>query len=239
MRRILRHRPSPALVVACIALAVALSGTSYAAIRLPANSVGTKQLKKNAVKRSKIAAKAVNGSKVAADSLTGAKILESSLGQVPSATNAAHATNADSATNATHASSADSASNASHATNADHATTADSLPALNFTNLTLKNSWVGNCPDDGVPQIAKSSEGVVYFRGGICRISGSSMNPFAVPAGFAPSHFEYIPVDQNLATTGRIVISPTGEVVVENDPDHAGSGTAATHLAGASYTLPY
>ena len=40
-----RKRPSPALVVACIALAVALGGTGYAAIRLPANSVTTVQVK--------------------------------------------------------------------------------------------------------------------------------------------------------------------------------------------------
>ena len=43
------HRPSPALVVSVIALSVALGGTSYAAIVLPANSVGTRQIKKNAV----------------------------------------------------------------------------------------------------------------------------------------------------------------------------------------------
>jgi len=35
--------------VACLALIVAPGGTSYATIRLPANSVGTKQLKKGAV----------------------------------------------------------------------------------------------------------------------------------------------------------------------------------------------
>ena len=44
MRRILRHRPSPALVVACLALTIALGGTSYAAVTLPRNSVGTPQL---------------------------------------------------------------------------------------------------------------------------------------------------------------------------------------------------
>ena len=45
-----RFRPSPAMVIACIALGVALGGTSVAAIQaLPKNSVGTKQLKKNAV----------------------------------------------------------------------------------------------------------------------------------------------------------------------------------------------
>jgi hypothetical protein len=42
------------MVVACIALSVALGGTSYAAITLPKNSVGTKQLKKNAVTSPKV-----------------------------------------------------------------------------------------------------------------------------------------------------------------------------------------
>jgi hypothetical protein len=48
------RRPSPALVVSVIALVVALGGTSYAAIKLPANSVGTKQIKKNAVTTAKV-----------------------------------------------------------------------------------------------------------------------------------------------------------------------------------------
>ena len=54
MRRILRHRPSPALVVACLALTIALGGTSYAAVTLPRNSVGTPQLKRNAVNSAKV-----------------------------------------------------------------------------------------------------------------------------------------------------------------------------------------
>ena len=49
-----RIRISPAMVVACIALAVALGGTSYAALRLPRNSVGTAQLRANSVTSSKI-----------------------------------------------------------------------------------------------------------------------------------------------------------------------------------------
>ena len=53
MRKLLT-RPSPAMVVACLALTVALGGTGYAAITLPNNSVGTKQLKKNAVVSSKV-----------------------------------------------------------------------------------------------------------------------------------------------------------------------------------------
>jgi hypothetical protein len=41
-------------VVACIALFVALGGASYAAFKLPKNSVGAKQLKKNAVTPAKL-----------------------------------------------------------------------------------------------------------------------------------------------------------------------------------------
>lgn len=45
---------SPAMIVACVALVVALGGVSYAAGVLPANSVGAKQIKKRAVTLRKI-----------------------------------------------------------------------------------------------------------------------------------------------------------------------------------------
>src|SRR4029453_8790701 len=54
MKRFLHVRPSPAMVVACAALFVSLSGFGYAAIKLPANSVGAKQLKRNAVNSAKV-----------------------------------------------------------------------------------------------------------------------------------------------------------------------------------------
>ncbi len=63
MKALWRHRPTPAIVIACLALTVALGGTGYAAIVLPANSVGTKQLKNNAVNSIKVA----NGSLLKAD----------------------------------------------------------------------------------------------------------------------------------------------------------------------------
>src|SRR5215207_7903494 len=45
MKLIRRFRPSPAMVVACLALGVALGGTGYAATQLvPRNSVGTLQV---------------------------------------------------------------------------------------------------------------------------------------------------------------------------------------------------
>jgi hypothetical protein len=46
MRTLLARRPSPAMVVACIALLVALSGTGIAAVgALAPKSVGTAQLR--------------------------------------------------------------------------------------------------------------------------------------------------------------------------------------------------
>ena len=75
MKHLIRLRPSPAMVVACLALGLALGGTSYAAIKLPKNSVGTKQLKKNAV----------TGPKIKNNAVTGADVKESSLAKVPAA----------------------------------------------------------------------------------------------------------------------------------------------------------
>ena len=54
MRKIRERIPSPAMIVACVALTVALSGAGYAAVTLPRNSVGTVQLKKFAVTAKKI-----------------------------------------------------------------------------------------------------------------------------------------------------------------------------------------
>jgi hypothetical protein len=88
-------RPSHATVVAYLALFVALGGTTYAAVNLPANSVGTKQLRDGAVTGSKLHLHAVGandvvnhsltGSQIAGGSLTGAQINASTLGTVPNA----------------------------------------------------------------------------------------------------------------------------------------------------------
>jgi hypothetical protein len=48
------RRPSPALVVASLALLVALAGTGYAAVVLPRNSVGPMQLRNGAVSSLKV-----------------------------------------------------------------------------------------------------------------------------------------------------------------------------------------
>jgi hypothetical protein len=73
-------RLSPATVIACIALFVALAGTSAAAVTLARNSVGTAQLKNSAVTSSKIAANAVTTTKVKNHSLLRADFAS---GQIP------------------------------------------------------------------------------------------------------------------------------------------------------------
>jgi hypothetical protein len=60
MERLQALRPSPAMVVAVIALIVAISGTAYAA-----GKIGTKKIKNNAISTQKIKDNAVTGSKLA------------------------------------------------------------------------------------------------------------------------------------------------------------------------------
>jgi hypothetical protein len=55
VKRITRHLTF-ANVIACLALFVALGGASYAAFKLPKNSVGAKQLRRGAVTPAKLSA---------------------------------------------------------------------------------------------------------------------------------------------------------------------------------------
>jgi hypothetical protein len=73
VRRAFSTRPSPAMVVALVALFVALGGTGYAAVQL-----NGKNLK----------GRSVAGVKLKRNTLTGAEIRESRLGVVPNARNA-------------------------------------------------------------------------------------------------------------------------------------------------------
>jgi hypothetical protein len=70
MGHVRRLRPSPAMIVAIIALVLSLGGTSYAAIVLPANSVGTKQIKKNAVTGAKVKNGSLSTSDISSASLS-------------------------------------------------------------------------------------------------------------------------------------------------------------------------
>jgi hypothetical protein len=77
MRRLHVSRPSPAMVVAIIALIVALGGSAYAA-----GKIGSHQLKKNAVSTKKIKDGAVTGAKIANNAITGGKLAAGAVGTV-------------------------------------------------------------------------------------------------------------------------------------------------------------
>ncbi len=107
MKSILRRRPSPALVISCIALFVSLGGVSYGVatgfidsreiknneIRsadIRNNQIRTFDIRNNEVRGFDIRNSSVQGRDVALNTLTGADIAEGELGKVPSATRGRH-----------------------------------------------------------------------------------------------------------------------------------------------------
>lgn len=83
----IRTRLTYANVMSSIAVFLVLGGaTAFAA-----SKIGSNQLKSNSVTTGKIKKEAVTTAKIKKDAVTGAKVKESSLGEVPSAANAANA----------------------------------------------------------------------------------------------------------------------------------------------------
>src|SRR5512145_3322436 len=70
MSRLWKYRPSPAMVVALLALFVAMGGTGYAVTKLPKRSVGPAQLRKNAVRAQHIKAGSITAAKLAKSTLS-------------------------------------------------------------------------------------------------------------------------------------------------------------------------
>jgi hypothetical protein len=98
MGRLIGRRPSPAMVVALIALFMSLGGVSYGLAR---NSIDTREIKNNDVRSSDIRNNGirsrdirtgnVGGADIRNNGVTGTDVLESSLGTVPSANSASSA----------------------------------------------------------------------------------------------------------------------------------------------------
>jgi hypothetical protein len=189
MRGLLARRPSPALVVAVVALVCALTGTAYAA--LGKNSVGTKQLKNGAVATAKIKKEAVTAKKVKKNSLTGADIDLAKLGTVPTATTATNATNATNAVNAT------------NATNAGTAAALTALEPVHFVGTPGQPPFIGGSSNieleegeglfgvnERVVGFYKDHEGIVHLEGS-AEVPSTASSPylavFSLPPGFRPA----------------------------------------------------
>jgi hypothetical protein len=125
---VLAHRPSPATIIALLAMFIAMGGTTYAVTKLPKRSVGSLQLKKGAVHKENIARGAVTASKLGIP-----------LDSVGYAAKAGWADSAGSAATAGSAGTAGTASNANTLNGRDssyfltHNTVVD-LPRFTLTN---------------------------------------------------------------------------------------------------------
>ena len=175
-------RPSPAMVVAVVALVLAMVGTGYAAINLPKKSVGTAQLKGSAVTNAKIKNKTI----------TGKKLNLKKLGVVP---------------NATHASSADIASTVP--SNAVHVIGAAGEPGFqsgsqNYGTL----SGIANTPQ---ASFLKDHDNVVHLEGIVKKGSGGPIPGalFQLPPGDRPPSGTIdvleVPEEQSLLIVGSNV----------------------------------
>jgi hypothetical protein len=74
-----RIRPSPAIVIASIAMFVAMSGVGVAALKLTPNSVTTKDIKNHAVTQTKLGKRAVTGNKLRDGAVTTAKFASGAI----------------------------------------------------------------------------------------------------------------------------------------------------------------
>jgi hypothetical protein len=117
VKSLLSRRPSPALVIACIALFVSLGGVSYGvatgfidsreiknneirSLDLRNNEVRTRDLRNNEIRGIDIRNSTVQGRDIALNTVHGEDVREDTLGKVPSAVAADRATTATSATSA-------------------------------------------------------------------------------------------------------------------------------------------
>jgi hypothetical protein len=103
MHKLYSRRPSPAMVIALVALFASLGGVGYAATKVGSKQIANNSIKSADVRNNSIAGKDVrNNSLTGKDvkGLTGADINESKLGSVPTATLAEGAVNAGRASSA-------------------------------------------------------------------------------------------------------------------------------------------
>jgi hypothetical protein len=139
MKRIFGRSPSPALVIAIVALVLAASGTAVAASKLVS---GNGLIKVNSL----------SGNRLKSGSVTGKQIALSTLGTVPSATKA---TSATSATTATTASSAP-------ISNVTYVTSSGTIPGNNEAPLTLTATCpTGTTVIGGGASVASQPEAIV------------------------------------------------------------------------------
>jgi hypothetical protein len=227
MKRLISRRPSPAMIVALLALFVALGGSSYAAVKIGARditrgAVGTRAIANNSIRSADIHNAAVSGLDVKDDSLTNADIDNANL-------SALTAKSADTATHATTATSADTASNATKADSADNAGKLDGLDSADFTRpacTSQTGALKGAVTIAASPGFSSSFTAVAGYN-----CSGQSIEARRLGMGRYDLRFNGSPATQAVATpivntvkTDEISVTNTGPGqftihVVDPEPD--------------------
>jgi hypothetical protein len=166
MKRSGWSRPSPALVIACLALFVALGGTVLAATKIDGRAIRVKSLPGNrlqpaSVPGNRLRKGTIPGNRIAPGSLKGSRIDVGTLRQVP---------------NAAHADFADTARRAQTAIAADHAADATTINGHAVGCAQGRREWAGACWD------VKPSEAAVTLDEAVaaCAAAGGEL-PNVIP----------------------------------------------------------
>jgi hypothetical protein len=183
--RVKSLRPSPAFVIATLALVVALGGTSYAATKISGS-----QIKKHSI----------SGNRLKNNTLTGKQINEGKLGTVPKA---AHANSATSANHATTAGTATHATTAGTATTAGSATTVDGNGLGSFSFTVAKDGASQTATFPGVTLSGNCASGLVNLDAAGTSDTGESIVITSIDAGAASSA-----ADSSFTTGDADAISP-------------------------------
>ncbi len=209
MRRFKLRRPSPALVIACIALFVAMGGVSYGVAtgsidsrEIRNGAVTTKDLRNNEVRGRDIRNSTIGGRDVAFNTLSGNDIRESGLRQVPSAAFAGSAVNA---------------------VNAGNAGNANTLGGVSGSGFVRKEAPAfaaiplgGATPVGGqTPAYDVDGSAYIHLQG---TYTGGAAPDFTLPAGARPAATSRFAVRKDDATA-VLTIEPTGQGTVAGAGD--------------------
>jgi hypothetical protein len=165
------RRPSPALLVAGLALFVALGGTVLAATKIDGRTIQVKSLPGNrlvvgSIPGNRLQPGTIPGSRLAKRSVKGDQIDVGTLGQVPSAA---------------HADSADTARRADTAIAADHATDASTINGRSVGCSGTQRQFAGRCWD-----LQASTEAVNVTEAAVaCASEGGELPGALALAAFA------------------------------------------------------
>ena len=216
-------RPSPALIIACVALFLSLGGVSYG---VATGFIDSREIKNNTIRTKDIRNGQVAGADVRNNTVQGADINESSLAKVPSATSA------DSAASAANAA---TAGNAAHATTASSASNADAVGGVRERAINVRLN--GGTPAAAGLQLRRPEN-----RDGLCdagrrrrRLRCSWIRPWPTPRRWPRASI--MMARAQAPATSRSTPLPTTSIPVKSPP--LGPGTDGFPNLFSSYEINY